>query len=75
MSTHHQPPPPPSTRGPGRTRWASPRASSSKASPAPCTPPAQGSVDADGHPVHAGDMVAQVAQCLDNVETCWPPPA
>ena len=29
----------------------------------------QGSVDADGHPVHAGDMVAQVGQCLDNVET------
>ena len=29
----------------------------------------QGSVDTDGRPVHAGDMPAQVGQCLDNVET------
>lgn len=29
----------------------------------------QGSVDADGRPVHVGDMQAQVAQALDNVET------
>ena len=29
----------------------------------------QGSVDADGRPVHVGDMSAQLGQCLDNVET------
>ncbi len=29
----------------------------------------QCSVDADGAPVHAGDMAAQVNQCLDNLET------
>ncbi len=29
----------------------------------------QCSVDADGAPLHAGDMAAQVNQCLDNVET------
>jgi enamine deaminase RidA (YjgF/YER057c/UK114 family) len=29
----------------------------------------QGSVDSDGRPLHAGDMHAQVAQVLDNVET------
>jgi enamine deaminase RidA (YjgF/YER057c/UK114 family) len=29
----------------------------------------QGSVDADGRPVHVGDMAAQVGRCLDNVET------
>ncbi len=28
----------------------------------------QCSVDADGAPVHAGDMAAQVNQCLDNME-------
>jgi enamine deaminase RidA (YjgF/YER057c/UK114 family) len=28
----------------------------------------QGSVDADGNPVHAGDMAKQIAQALDNVE-------
>jgi enamine deaminase RidA (YjgF/YER057c/UK114 family) len=28
----------------------------------------QTSVDADGTPVHAGDMAAQIAQALDNVE-------
>ena len=29
----------------------------------------QGSVDAEGRPVHPGDMHAQVGQCLDNIET------
>jgi len=29
----------------------------------------QGSVDADGNPVHPGDMAAQAAQTMDNVET------
>jgi enamine deaminase RidA (YjgF/YER057c/UK114 family) len=29
----------------------------------------QTSVDADGRPVHAGDMAAQLGQALDNVET------
>jgi enamine deaminase RidA (YjgF/YER057c/UK114 family) len=29
----------------------------------------QASVDADGAPVHAGDMRAQIAQALDNLET------
>jgi enamine deaminase RidA (YjgF/YER057c/UK114 family) len=29
----------------------------------------QTSVDADGQPMHAGDMGAQVAQALDNLET------
>jgi enamine deaminase RidA (YjgF/YER057c/UK114 family) len=29
----------------------------------------QTSVDADGHPVHPGDMRAQVGQALDNLET------
>ncbi|HUG72028.1 MAG TPA: RidA family protein [Steroidobacteraceae bacterium] len=29
----------------------------------------QTSVDADGSPVHAGDMAAQLRQCLDNLET------
>ena len=28
----------------------------------------QTSVDADGNPIHAGDMVAQVNQALDNLE-------
>ncbi len=28
----------------------------------------QGAVDAEGLPVHVGDMVGQVRQCLDNVE-------
>ena len=28
----------------------------------------QGSVDADGNPVHDGDMAKQIAQALDNVE-------
>jgi enamine deaminase RidA (YjgF/YER057c/UK114 family) len=28
----------------------------------------QTSVDAEGNPVHAGDMAAQIAQALDNVE-------
>jgi len=28
----------------------------------------QGSVDENGAPVHAGDMTAQVMQCLDNLE-------
>jgi enamine deaminase RidA (YjgF/YER057c/UK114 family) len=29
----------------------------------------QTSVDADGHPLHAGDMRAQMLQALDNLET------
>jgi enamine deaminase RidA (YjgF/YER057c/UK114 family) len=29
----------------------------------------QTSVDAEGHPLHAGDMAAQVDQALDNLET------
>lgn len=29
----------------------------------------QASVDANGHPLHAGDMAAQIAQSLDNIET------
>ena len=29
----------------------------------------QTSVDADGEPLHAGDMAAQVGQALDNLET------
>ena len=29
----------------------------------------QASVDADGRPLHAGDMRAQVSQALDNLET------
>ena len=29
----------------------------------------QTSVDTDGHPLHEGDMVAQVGQALDNLET------
>ncbi len=29
----------------------------------------QVSVDAEGNPLHPGDMGAQIAQCLDNVET------
>jgi enamine deaminase RidA (YjgF/YER057c/UK114 family) len=29
----------------------------------------QGSVDADGAPLHEGDMGAQVSQALDNIET------
>ena len=29
----------------------------------------QASVDGDGRPMHAGDMVAQVNQALDNLET------
>ena len=29
----------------------------------------QVSVDAEGNPLHAGDMGAQIAQCLDNLET------
>ena len=29
----------------------------------------QGSVDADGQPVHEGDMGAQVVQALDNLQT------
>lgn len=29
----------------------------------------QTSVDADGNPIHAGDMVAQVVQALDNLES------
>jgi enamine deaminase RidA (YjgF/YER057c/UK114 family) len=29
----------------------------------------QTSVDADGQPLHAGDMRAQIAQALDNLET------
>lgn len=29
----------------------------------------QTSVNEDGHPVHAGDMAAQVGQALDNLET------
>jgi enamine deaminase RidA (YjgF/YER057c/UK114 family) len=28
----------------------------------------QTSVDADGHPLHAGDMAAQLSQALDNLE-------
>ena len=28
----------------------------------------QASVDAEGHPVHAGDMASQVAQAMDNLE-------
>ena len=29
----------------------------------------QVSVDAEGNPLHPGDMGAQIAQCLDNLET------
>lgn len=29
----------------------------------------QTSVDADGRPLHAGDMAAQIAQAVDNLET------
>ena len=29
----------------------------------------QGSVDADGNPVNAGDMAGQAAQTMDNIET------
>src|SRR3712207_8191702 len=29
----------------------------------------QVSVDGEGNPLHPGDMGAQIAQCLDNVET------
>ena len=29
----------------------------------------QGSVDADGNPLHAGDMRAQLGQTLDNIDT------
>jgi enamine deaminase RidA (YjgF/YER057c/UK114 family) len=29
----------------------------------------QTSVDAEGNPLHAGDMRAQIGQCLDNLET------
>jgi enamine deaminase RidA (YjgF/YER057c/UK114 family) len=29
----------------------------------------QASVDAEGHPVHAGDIVAQTRQALDNLDT------
>ena len=29
------------------------------------------SVDADGQPLHEGDMGAQVGQALDNLETLW----
>lgn len=29
----------------------------------------QTSVDADGHPLHAGDMASQIAQSLDNLAT------
>lgn len=29
----------------------------------------QASVDADGNPVHAGDMREQLRQCVDNLET------
>ncbi len=35
----------------------------------------QTSADESGKLMHAGDMAAQVTRALDNVETCWRPPA